>query len=85
MQKHRLAWGAFVAFGVLHLTALYWDFELLRRLSKLVLIPLLLLVYITSSNAKPKKALVLALIFLLRGYCFWEQVVIFFSLELQPF
>ena len=67
MQKHRFAWGAFVAFGILHLTALYWDLELLRRLSKLVLIPLLLLVYISSSNAKPQKAIVIALIFSFLG------------------
>ena len=67
MQKHRIAWGAFVAFGILHLTALYWDLELLRRLSKLVLIPLLLLVYISSSNAKPKTTVVFALIFSFLG------------------
>ena len=67
MQKHRLAWGAFVALVILHLTSIYWDVELLRRLSKLVLIPLLLLVYISSSNAKPKKAIVIALIFSFLG------------------
>lgn len=67
MKMHRFAWGAFVAFGILHLTALYWDLELLRRLSKLVLIPLLLLVYISSSNAKPKTTVVLALIFSFLG------------------
>ena len=63
MQPYRLAWGGFVALGILHLTALYWDVELLRRLTKLLLIPLLLLVYISSSNSKPKKAVVLALVF----------------------
>ena len=67
MQKHRFSWGAFVVFGILHLTALYWDLELLRRLSKLVLIPLLLLVYISSSNTKPKTTVVFALIFSFLG------------------
>ena len=32
MQKHRFAWGTFVAFGILHLT-FYWDLELLRGLA----------------------------------------------------